>query len=95
MDHLPLWWLPTHAAGAGIGQGTIDIINYVKTLKPSAITKQYGYIDPDFLETLFPITMSFIDSRTEFSFWALWSAPLLVSTDIRNLTDKKKAILTN
>jgi hypothetical protein len=26
-------------------------------------------MDPDFLETLFPITLNFVDSRTEFSFW--------------------------
>ena len=41
--------------------------------------------DPDFLETLFWPTMDFISSRTEYTFWALWSAPLLVATDLRNL----------
>ena len=41
--------------------------------------------DPDFLETLFPITMNEVDSRTEYTFWSLWSAPLLVATDVRNM----------
>jgi hypothetical protein len=35
------------------------------------------------LETLFPITMPFTESRTEYSFWSLWSAPLMVSTGMR------------
>merc|ERR1712227_1002606 len=25
------------------------------------------------------------ESRTEFSFWSLWSSPLIVATDIRNM----------
>jgi alpha-galactosidase len=39
--------------------------------------------------------MSFIESRTEYTFWALWSAPLLVDTDIRNMSDEKRSILMN
>lgn len=45
--------------------------------------------------TEFPITMNFIHSRTEFTFWSLWSAPMLVATDVCNLSDEKKSILTN
>jgi len=52
-------------------------------------------MDPDFLMTSFPITMNFIHSRTEFSFWSIWSAPMLVATDVCNLSDEKKSILTN
>ena len=67
-------------------------------------------MDPDFLMTEF-ISMDFTSSRTgtvspaheftlrmlclEFSFWSIWSAPLLVSTDIRKLSDKKRSILLN
>jgi alpha-galactosidase len=94
-DHLPFWHFPNKAAGAGIGQGTRDIINYVSTIKPSTLVKQYAWIDPDFLETLFHPTMSFTDSRTEYSFWALWSAPLLIATDVRNLTAEKRSIIAN
>ena len=42
-----------------------------------------------------PVTMSATNSRTEFSFWALWSAPLVVSTDIRNMSQSMRSILTN
>ena len=47
--------------------------------------------------TLFSPTMDFIASRTEYTFWSVWSAPLLVSTDIRNLASQpnKREILTN
>ena len=45
--------------------------------------------------TRFRPTMDFTSSRTEFSFWALWSAPMLVSTDLRKLTDDKRTILLN
>jgi len=45
--------------------------------------KQHGWLDPDFLMTLYPVTMGFTESRTEYTFWSLWSSPLIVSTDIR------------
>jgi len=95
MDHIPFWHYPPNAAGVGFGQGTSDIIEFVATLKPSSFVTRYGWLDPDFLETLFPITMNFVESRTEFTFWALWSAPLIVATDLRNMTAEKQAILTN
>ena len=57
--------------------------------------KQYGWLDPDFLMTLYPVTMGFTESRTEYTFWSLWSSPLIVSTDIRELSTKKRAILMN
>jgi len=95
MDHLPFYSFPPTGAGAGFGQGTKQIIEYMATLQPSKWVKPYSWMDPDFLETLFPITMSFIDSRTEYAFWTLWSAPLLVSTDIRNMTADMKAIIMN
>jgi len=65
------------------------------TLQPSKWVRPYAWMDPDFLETLFPITMSFIDSRTEYAFWSLWSAPLLVATDIRNMSSDMRQILMN
>ena len=95
MDHLPFWSLPTKAAGAGFGQGTKDIIEYMATLRPSTISGAYSHPDPDFLMTLYRPTMDFTASRTEFSFWCMWSSPLLVSTDLRNLTAQKRSILMN
>lgn len=60
-------------------------------------------MDPDFLETLFlenyldfdNVMMNYTNSRTEFSFWAMWSSPMLVATDPANLSDEKKSILMN
>jgi len=100
MDHIPFWTFPPDGAGAGYGQGTSDIIEYMATLHPSTISGHYGYMDPDFLETLFPAeqpvhSMSYIDSRTEYAFWTLWSAPLLIATDIRNMSDQMRFIIAN
>eukprot|EP01147_Barroeca_monosierra_P006997 gene6997-7629_t len=95
MDHIPFWHFPGDAAGRGFGQGTADVIEFIGTLDLSNKTGPYNHMDPDFLETLFPLTFTFIDSRTEFSFWSLWSAPLIVATDMRNLSSQKQEILTN
>jgi alpha-galactosidase len=96
MDHLPFWnWGPT-AAGAGYGCGSKQIIDYMADLHPSKYVKPHAWMDPDFLMTMFePITMNYTNSRSEFSFWALWSAPLLVSTDLKDLSEEKRSILTN
>lgn len=97
-DHLPLWSCPGKicgGSGAGFGQGTREIIDFVATLKPSQYTEEFGWLDPDFLMTLYHPTMDFEESRTEYTFWTLWSSPLLVSTDLRNLSDEKKEILMN
>lgn len=71
-------------------------------LHPGKNQRQYGWMDPDFLMTLFleklhvPFTLStFINSRTEFSFWSIWSSPLLISTDLRDLSNRKKEIIMN
>ena len=45
--------------------------------------------------TLYPLTMDFTASRTEYSFWALWSAPMLVATDVRYMSHDMRTILTN
>jgi hypothetical protein len=94
MDHIPFWnWGPS-GAGTGFGQGTTNIIEYYATMS-SNFDQSYAHFDPDFLETLFPVTMPYIESRTEYSFWALWSAPLIVATDIRNMSAKMASIITN
>lgn len=94
MDHLPFFNLPTTASGVGYGQGTLQIINYVADIVPSRWTRTFGWLDPDFLMTRYG-TMDFVASRTEYSFWSLWSAPLLVATDLRKLSADKRAILLN
>ena len=39
--------------------------------------------------------MDFIASRTEYTFWALWSSPLLISTDLRKISQSKMEIISN
>ena len=95
-DHLPFWSLPGTGTGNGFGQGVSDIIEYVGTLKLSARGSQaFGHYDPDFLETLFFPTMDFTSSRTEFTFWSLWSSPLIVATDVRNMNAQMASLITN
>jgi alpha-galactosidase len=103
MDHIPVWRGPPSAAGAGYGIGTKNIIDFMADLHPSKYTRPHAWMDPDFLETLFlekylekdNVMMNFTNSRTEFTFWALWSSPLLVATDPANLSEEKQAILLN
>ena len=65
-----------------------------------------GWNDPDFLMTGGqgcdpPVDFAHcpgqtdIEYRTEFSMWCLMAAPLIVATDIRNLTDIMKEVLFN
>eukprot|EP00935_MAST-01C_sp_MAST-1C-sp1_P002671 g2671.t1 len=95
MDHLPFWNFPPGSEGVGFGEGTKNIIEWMASLQPSKWTKQYGWLDPDFLMTLYTPTMDFTASRTEMTFWSVWSSPLLVSTDVRAMSDEKKSILMN
>jgi alpha-galactosidase len=96
MDHIPFWNFGPSAAGEGYGTGTKNIIDYMGDLHPSKYVRPHAWMDPDFLETMFePYTMNFTNSRTEFSFWSLWSAPLLMATDPANLSDEKRSIIMN
>lgn len=96
MDHIPFWNWPPTASGAGYGGGTKNIIDFMGDLHPSKYNGPHAWMDPDFLETLFePYTMNFTNSRTEFSFWSLWSSPLLMATDPANLSDEKRSIVMN
>jgi hypothetical protein len=91
MDHIPFWNFGPSAAGEGYGTGTKNIIDYMGDLHHSKYVRPHAWMDPDFLETMFePYTMNFTNSRTEFSFWSLWSAPLLMATHPANLSDEKR-----
>jgi len=86
-DHLPFWKFES-----GGGQGILDVIN--RMARVANYTKQYGWCDPDFLMTgMIPLTN--VESETEFSFWALWNAPMLISTDVRNMTAWKQSVVLN
>merc|ERR1711976_415796 len=95
-DHLPLWSLPIDPSPQeGYGQGTREIIEWMADLQPSKWTKRHGWLDPDFLMTLYEPTMGYRVSRTEFSFWSIWSSPLIIDTDLRNLSKQKLEIIAN
>jgi alpha-galactosidase len=94
MDHLPFFHYPGTESGAGYGGGVSEIIEYMADL-PTELNQPYGWFDPDFLETLMPGFMSFTSSRTEFTFWSLFAAPLLVATDVTDMSDEKRSILMN
>jgi len=83
-DHLPFYWLP------GTKQGVVDVIENMAG--KSNYSSPGGWNDPDFLMTG-AITMTHTDSVTEFSFWSLFAAPLIVSTDIRDMSNKKDILL--
>ena len=101
MDHLPLWnYGPPAplAAGVGYGQGVKQIIDWMAVIQPSKFSGPGQWADPDFLMTMYDVivpTMPFVESRTEFTFWTLWSSPLLVATEIVDMSDEKKGILMN
>eukprot|EP01116_Phalansterium_solitarium_P007435 TRINITY_DN20099_c0_g1_i2.p1 TRINITY_DN20099_c0_g1~~TRINITY_DN20099_c0_g1_i2.p1 ORF type:complete len:413 (+),score=87.48 TRINITY_DN20099_c0_g1_i2:90-1328(+) len=81
-DHLPLWYTPNTTQDPGQGQGTANIIQHMATVAPYA--GPGGWNDPDFLLPGY-FWMGDIDRQTEFSFWCLFAAPLLVATDVRKL----------
>eukprot|EP01121_Diplochlamys_sp_Union-15-3_P018410 TRINITY_DN6687_c0_g1_i1.p1 TRINITY_DN6687_c0_g1~~TRINITY_DN6687_c0_g1_i1.p1 ORF type:complete len:412 (-),score=74.98 TRINITY_DN6687_c0_g1_i1:61-1296(-) len=85
-DRLPLWWTPETTQDPGQGQGVANIIEHMAGL--SKYAGPGGWNDPDFLMPGY-FWMSNVDQVTEFSFWCLWSAPLLVATDIRDLSNKQ------
>jgi len=96
MDHLPFYRYGNKtASGAGYGQGVKEVIDWMADLHPSKYNRPSAWMDPDFLMTRFPLTMDMAASRTEFTFWTLWSSPLLVASDIDNLSEDKRAILMN
>jgi alpha-galactosidase len=89
-DHLPFW---TFNATNG-GQGTREIIEVMANPAIGGSTVQFGYADPDFLMTGI-VSMSELESETEFSFWALFGGPMIVATDVRNMSAWKRSVLLN
>eukprot|EP01120_Amphizonella_sp_Union-15-10_P007669 TRINITY_DN2618_c0_g1_i1.p1 TRINITY_DN2618_c0_g1~~TRINITY_DN2618_c0_g1_i1.p1 ORF type:complete len:428 (-),score=90.71 TRINITY_DN2618_c0_g1_i1:96-1316(-) len=81
---------------------TIQCINALKGLAKTAGPKT-GWNDPDFLETAGQggcgqdhcPGQTPTEYRTVFSLWSIASAPLIVATDVRNLTALQKEILLN
>lgn len=53
-----------------------------------------GWFDPDML-MIGNQGLSFEQSKTQMAFWSLWSAPLLMSNDLRRIRPEFKRILQN
>ena len=92
-DHLPFWSFNIPGAYPPGGQGTGDIIEGLANASVTAGLAPFSYPDPDFLMT--GLFQTEAESVTEFSFWALWSAPMLVATDVRNMSAFKASVLAN
>jgi len=89
-DHIPLWWTWETDQDPGQGQGTGNIIQHMAGL--SSYAGPGGWNDPDFLmtgSTMIDFWLMETDWRTEFSFWSLFAAPLIVATDIREMRNKQ------
>ena len=86
-DHLPLWSFNLTNGG----QGVLDIINTMALIGNE--TAPFAWNDPDFLEGGEVLTTT--ESQTEFAAWAMFGGPMLVATEIRNLTGWKKDMVTN
>ena len=105
-DHLDCWDdgpCPRAVGYHSNGHGTKQAIGYLKGI--SKYAGPGGWNTPDFLKTggescsvaaepgvLCP-KQSALEYRTEFTMWAMASAPLLISTDVRKLTAIQKLVL--
>lgn len=92
-DHLPFWSFNVPGAYPPGGQGTGDIIEGMANASVTAGLAPYAYPDPDFVMT--GLFQTEAESVTEFSFWCLWSAPIIVATDVRNMSAFKASVLGN
>jgi len=90
-DHIPLWWSPDSGQDPGTAGGTSQIIQHFAGL--SKYAGPGGWNDPDFLMPGYFWDTEF-DMVTEFSFWCLFAAPLIVATDVRDLSDKQVLLNT-
>lgn len=87
-DHLPVVYTPFNTSqDPGQGQGLFNIIHHVTQISISKHVGPYAFADPDFLEPGYSWNGAELD-RVEFSFWCLWAAPLMVATDVRDLSNK-------
>jgi len=73
-----------------------SIVSYVATHQDRlrSVVGPGGWNDPDMI-IVGDYGLSVSQQRAQFGMWAMWAAPLLVSSDIRSLSDDAKAILLN
>ena len=92
-DHLPFWSFDLPGAYPPGGQGTGDIINGMADPAVLAGLAPFSFPDPDVMHT--GLFQTEAETVTEFSFWALWGAPLLMATDPRNMSAFKSSVILN
>ncbi|XP_064481598.1 alpha-N-acetylgalactosaminidase-like isoform X1 [Ornithodoros turicata] len=75
---------------------TLGIIHYMAILQDILISVSGpgGWTDPDVL-TVGTFGMTRKQYEAQMGFWAVLAAPLIMSADLRNITDEDKAILQN
>lgn len=69
----------------------IDIIETMASIGNE--TGPYGWNDPDFLEG--GEILSVDESRTEFAAWAMFGGPMIIATDVRNMSAWRSAMVLN
>jgi alpha-galactosidase len=74
------------------GNGVVQIMDLMDGIE--SYSGPGGWNDPDMLE-VGNGGMNKEESRTHFSMWAMWSAPLLAGNDIANMSADTKEILMN
>ncbi len=72
--------------------GVIDIIDAQNGLEKYSGPGAWN--DPDMLR-IGSKCLTYEESKSHFSFWALLNAPLMAGNDLRNMTDEVREILTN
>lgn len=104
-DIVPKWETDVVEFGLGI----TDVIDQIQELDITAYHGPGGWNDPDMLhvgngpesgqaqweeiDVERPLTEA--EQRTHFSFWCLFSAPLMAGNDLTEITDVEREILTN
>ncbi|OAA53553.1 Aldolase-type TIM barrel [Cordyceps fumosorosea ARSEF 2679] len=108
-DSLSGWYttMMQAAAGGQLARHSWDIATYSSDPAWSSVMGNYGFNvrttrfqqpgffnDPDFIIADHP-GLTLDEKRSQFALWASFSAPLIISADIPNLTDDELAFLTN
>jgi len=79
-----------------VGTDSYGSFEYTKTTidkmkRASSYTVPGHYADLD----MFVFTGNFIEDRTNFAMWCMFSSPLMISQDIRTLTEEQLSLLTD
>jgi len=105
-DILPKWRATEDDA---YGLGVVEIVDEMADPQIARANGPDGWNDPDMLHVGngpgsgqaqlddLDVSEEFpeVEQRTHFSFWCLWSAPLMAGNDLREMDATTKAILTN